>query len=76
MQIPNSSTQEYTWQKMLQGWRRNIMPHEAAADSSSSSIDGEKDTPPAEKWSLGVLNDKRTEEVPGMSILAIHQAVT
>ena len=48
------------------------MPQEAAVESSSSSVDDEKDTPPAEKWSLGILNDKRTEEVPGMSIATIH----
>jgi len=48
------------------------MPQEAAVESSSSSVDGEKDIPPAERWSLGILNDKRTEEVPGMLIATIH----
>jgi hypothetical protein len=65
-------TQKNAWRKMPRGWRRNTMPQEAAGKSSSSSVDGEKDTPPAEKWSLGILNDKRTEEVPGMSIPTIH----
>lgn len=51
------------------------MPQEAAVESSSSSVDDEKDIPPAEKWSLGILNDKRTEEVPGMPIATIHWAV-
>jgi hypothetical protein len=62
-------TQKNTWLKMPRGWRRNTMPQEAAVESASSSVDGEKDIPPAEKWSLGILNDKRTEEVPGMPIV-------
>jgi hypothetical protein len=68
-------TWKNAWLKMPRGWRRNTILHEAAVESSSSSVDGEKDTPPAEKWSLGILNDKRTEEVPGMSIPTIHSAV-
>jgi hypothetical protein len=68
----NLPTQKNAWLKMLRGWRRNTIPQEAAVESSSSSVDGEKDTPPTEKWSLGILNDKRTEEVPGMSIATIH----
>ena len=65
-------TQKNAWLKIPRGWRRNTTPQQAAVESSSSSIDGEKDTPPAEKWSLGILNDKRTEEVPGMSIPTTH----
>jgi hypothetical protein len=67
--------QENGWLKIPRGWRRNTTPQEAAVESSSSSVDGEKDIPPAEKWSLGILNDKRTEEVPGMLIATIHSAV-
>jgi hypothetical protein len=69
IQLP---TQKNTWLKMPRGWRRNTMPQEAAVESSSSSVDDEKDIPPPEKWSLGILNDKRTEEVPGMPIATIH----
>jgi hypothetical protein len=59
-------TQRNAWLKMPRGWRRFTMPQEAAVESSFSSVDGEEDIPPAERWSLGILNDKRTEEVPGM----------
>jgi hypothetical protein len=64
--ITQLPSQKNAWLKMPRGWRRNTIPQEAAVESSSSSVDGEKDVPPAEKWSLGILNDKRTEEVPGM----------
>lgn len=39
----------------------------AHAESSSNSLDHYKDEdpPPKEKWSLGILNDRLTEEVPG-----------
>ncbi|KIW91721.1 uncharacterized protein Z519_07689 [Cladophialophora bantiana CBS 173.52] len=37
--------------------------------SSSPSSDGEKSRPRIEKWTLGILNDKETEEVPGTVLL-------
>jgi hypothetical protein len=48
------------------GWRR-FLPSKKAADESSSvdSVEELKDEAPIEKWSLGILNDKETEEVPG-----------
>jgi hypothetical protein len=69
IQLP---TQKNAWLKMPRRWRINTMPQEIAVESSSSSVDDEKDIPPPEKWSLGILNDKRTEEVPGMPIATIH----
>ena len=50
-------------------WRRVLLSgHKSAQQppSSGSSFDGvdETKTKP-EKWSLGVLNDKQTDEVPG-----------
>ena len=54
-----------TWRRFLGG--RKKAPHEVA--SSGTSIDGFDDIKAKpEKWSLGVLNDKETEEVPGMSM--------
>lgn len=37
----------------------------AEEGSSVDSVEEDKDTQPIEKWSLGILNDKKTEEVPG-----------
>ncbi len=51
------------------GWRRYFKNEPRAVGSPSSSIDSEKDIPPAEKWSLGILNDKKTDEVPGQPIV-------
>lgn len=47
-------------------WKR-FLPSRKTADETSSvnSIEEYKDNAPIEKWSLGILNDKRTEEVPG-----------
>jgi len=47
------------------GWGKYFKNEPRVAGSSSSSINSEKDMPPAEKWSLGILNDKKTDEVPG-----------
>lgn len=49
-------------------WRRQNPAQNAAVESSASSVDEEKEVPPTEKWSLGILNDKGTDEVPGMSL--------
>ena len=51
------------------GWRRLLGPFGANKEniSSPASTDGREEykTKP-EKWSMGVLNDKQTDEVPGM----------
>lgn len=53
-------------------WRRFLGGKKKAArevESSGTSTDGFDDIKAKpEKWSLGVLNDKETEEVPGMSM--------
>jgi hypothetical protein len=61
--------------KRLRGWRRHNRPQNAAVESSASSVDEEKDVPPTEKWSLGILNDKRTEEVPGRWLATVTDVV-
>ena len=54
-----------TWRRFLGGKKK--APREVA--SSGTSTDGMDDIKSKpEKWSLGVLNDKETEEVPGMSM--------
>lgn len=54
-----------TWRRFLGGKRKT--PCEV--ESSGTSTDGTDDIKAkSEKWSLGVLNDKETEEVPGMSM--------
>ena len=59
-----------TWRRFLGGKRK--APHEV--ESSQTSTDGFDDIKAKpEKWSLGVLNDKETEEVPGMSMQTFLQ---
>jgi hypothetical protein len=60
---------------MPRAWRSQTTPQNAAVESSASSVDEEKDDPPTEKWSLGILNDKRTEEVPGTSMARVPYVV-
>ena len=51
------------WRRFLGGKRKT--PREV--ESSGTSTDGFDDIKAKpEKWSMGVLNDKETEEVPGM----------
>ena len=50
------------------GWRsrlgrRKAAPQPASSGSSTDGFEEVKNRP--EKWSLGVLNDRETEEVPG-----------
>lgn len=58
-------------EKMLstesKGWRRFLPNRKTRLESMGSSISSEKERPP-EKWSMGILNDKKTEEVPGKQI--------
>ena len=61
--------------KILWAWRRRTTPQNLSVESSGSSVDGEKDSPPTEKWSLGILNDLKTEEVPGMSMAIAREMV-
>jgi hypothetical protein len=50
----------------LAGWRSFFLSQKAAdEDSSGESNEDDKNTVPTAKWSLGILNDKKTEEVPG-----------
>ena len=37
------------------------------SQSEASHAEGSHDQSKPEKWSLGVLNDRETDEVPGMS---------
>lgn len=49
------------WRRMLGGTKSAQEP--ASSGSSVDEDDGNKVKP--EKWSMGVLNDRHTEEVPG-----------
>lgn len=58
----------------VQKWRQLLGLQQASSCLSStsdgSSIDGYGEIKAkSEKWSMGVLNDKKTEEVPGKSCL-------
>lgn len=72
VQAVNSTAvgKEKTQQSQPTGWER-FLPSWKTTDESSSldSVVECKDGAPIEKWSLGILNDKRTEEVPGQCIL-------
>jgi hypothetical protein len=72
---PRLRTQKRVLLEMLWGWKRNKTHQNEAVESSSSSVDEEKDIPPTEKWSLGILNDKRTDEVPGTWTAAVLDVV-
>ncbi|KAL9619322.1 MAG: hypothetical protein Q9160_006087 [Pyrenula sp. 1 TL-2023] len=50
------------------GWRRFLPNRKTRLESMGSSISSEKERPP-EKWSMGILNDRKTEEVPGTILL-------
>lgn len=54
------------------GWMRYWKRQTVMPDSSDNSIDGEKEYPPTERWTLGILNDKKTEEVPGECIVSFN----
>jgi hypothetical protein len=61
-----ASQREETQQQQCTGWRRLLLSRTTADEGSSTdSAEEYKEGPPVEKWSLGILNDKRTEEVPG-----------
>ena len=47
---------------------------EAFGGSTSTTDDHDKMKPKQEKWSLGVLNDKETDEVPGQSATSCYSA--
>ena len=49
------------WKKML---NRGNKAHKS--QSEASPAEASHDQPKPEKWSLGVLNDRETDEVPGM----------
>lgn len=51
------------------GSRNNIANH-ASARTSSSDLDESRKRP--EKWTMGMLNDRETDEVPGKSSLRTH----
>ena len=49
------------WKRMMGGTKSTLEP--ASSGSSIDRDDGNKARP--EKWSMGVLNDRQTDEVPG-----------
>ena len=61
-----SAAREEETQKQSIGWRRLLSVKKSVDESSSvNSIEEDKNNGTFEKWSLGILNDKLTEEVPG-----------
>lgn len=56
-----------TWRRFLGDRKR---PAQENTSSSTSVDDGPKKRP--DKWSMGVLNDRETEEVPGSVLLMSH----
>ena len=52
-----------TWRRFLSS-KKKTSPEVESSGTSTDGFDDIKATP--EKWSLGVLNDKETEEVPGI----------
>jgi hypothetical protein len=65
-----AAQKDKTIQQQFIGWRR-LLPLRKTADEPSSvdSAEEYKDDAPTEKWSLGILNDKKTREVPGQYIV-------
>ncbi len=47
------------------GWRSFFGSGSTNRDSTSSAEDLENEKVKPEKWSMGVLNDRETDEVPG-----------
>jgi hypothetical protein len=71
--VPNSHAvttsavqKEETQKQHATGWGW-LFPSRKSIDESSQvdSVEELKDSPRIQKWSLGILNDKKTEEVPG-----------
>ncbi|KAI4128499.1 MAG: hypothetical protein LQ347_004158 [Umbilicaria vellea] len=67
--------QRQTWQNFLRKTGPMTGPVRAGSPTSIEDFDEDKKQP--EKWSLGVLNDKETDEVPGRVLLCglVHIAV-
>lgn len=57
------------WRQLL--GKKHPLP-DVSSTSDGSSTDGyDEAKAPPEKWSMGVLNDKQTEEVPGKSCMLL-----
>lgn len=69
-----TAQEEKRHQPASRGWRR-LLPSPQAADEGSSvdSVEEYKNHTRIEKWSLGIRNDKETEEVPGRCIVSTLQ---
>lgn len=64
-QTGHPTTKVSIWRQLL-GIQQ--APSGLSSTSDGSSIDGDDEIKAKpEKWSMGVLNDKKTEEVPGKS---------
>lgn len=63
---PTTAQREKRQQPQTRGWRRLLPSRQPTEEASSvDSVEDYKNDGRIEKWSLGILNDKKTEEVPG-----------
>ena len=58
------------WKRMMGGTKSTLEP--ASSGSSIDRDDGDKARP--KKWSMGILNDRQTDEVPGTCCTQSHSA--
>lgn len=62
----SSSQPKLRWKRML-----------GVKDSADSEADDDSNDPPKEKWTMGIMNDRETEEVPGeLFCLYLLEAMT
>lgn len=59
--VNQTETKVPLWRRMLGGTKPAQEP--ASSGNSVDDYDGDKAKP--EKWSMGILNDRQTDEVPG-----------
>jgi hypothetical protein len=64
---PEIENSKVTAPSKPRGWKRFFGSADPPVASSGNSIDEEPGKPPLAKWSMGILNDTKTEEVPGMN---------
>jgi hypothetical protein len=67
---PTSEAKPSGWKRIFE--RSNATQQPVVSRASSEALEDMKMKP--EKWSMGVLNDRETEEVPGQSITPGLQA--
>ena len=65
--VPPNPSKSRKWTRPFKKSKSKSTPTMKKEHSAATSVDGEEDIKGRpEKWSLGVLNDRETDEVPGM----------